>query len=163
MHIKNTTQKSRITLTKSEQKKLRMLQKKGRHSARELMRGRVLQKSAAGIAQQQIADEEDINRSTVKDICERFDKGRLKRALYDAARSGQPQKLNEKAEAHLIALACSAAPNGYDHWTLALLQKQMIADKKVTNISTVAIWHKMNKHDIKPWLEKNVVHTKHHT
>lgn len=139
-----------------------MMQKKGRRSARELMRGRVLQKTAAGVAQQHIADEEDINRSTVADICNRFDHGRLQRALYDAPRSGQPKKLNEKAVAHLIAMACSAAPKGRDHWTLALLQQQMIADKQVTNISTVAIWHTMKEHDIKPWLEKNVVHPETH-
>ncbi len=162
MKTSHQKKKVRITLTTAERAELRTLQKKGRHSARELMRARVLQKSAADIPQQQIAKEEDVNRSTVKDICARFDEGRLPRALYDAPRSGQPPKLDEKAEAHLIALACSDAPEGYDHWTLELLRKQMIVDQKVKEISTVALWHRMNAHDLKPWREKNVVHAEDH-
>src|SRR3989344_2015391 len=124
-----------IVLTKAERATLRTLLSKGRHSARELMRARVLLKSADGIPQIRIANDEDINRSTVKDIRERFDEGGLDRALYDAPRPGQPPKLDDKAEAHLVALACSDAPEGRDHWTLELLQKQMIKDKKVEGIS----------------------------
>jgi transposase len=156
-----TTQKT-ITLTRAERATLRTIQRKGHHHARALMRARVLIKSAAGVPQKQIAEDEDINRSTVKDICMRFKVGRLARALYDAPRSGQPPKLDEKAEAHLIALACSDAPEGYDHWTLELLRTQMILDKKVQEISTVALWHRMKDHDIKPWREKNVVYAEAH-
>ena len=29
------------------------------------------------------------------------------------------RKLDDKGEAHLIALACSPAPDGHDYWTLA--------------------------------------------
>ena len=152
-----------IVLTKAERATLRTLLSKGRHSARELMRARVLLKSADGIPQIRIANDEDINRSTVKDIRERFDEGGLDRALYDAPRSGQPPKLDDKAEAHLVALACSDAPEGRDHWTLELLQKQMIKDKQVKTISTVALWHRLNNRGIKPWREKNVVRSETHT
>ena len=31
------------------------------------------------------------------------------------------RKLDDRGEAHLIALACSPAPEGHDHWTLRLL------------------------------------------
>jgi transposase len=163
MQTIKTQEETRITLTKGEWAELHTILKKGRHSTRELIRARVLQKSADGVAQQQIALEEGINRGTVKDICSRFDQGRLPRALYDAPRSGQPPKLDEKAEAHLVALACSKAPEGYEHWTLELLRKQMIIDKKIQEISTVALWHRMKEHDLKPWREKNVVHAESHT
>ena len=158
----NTTQRV-ITLTRAERATLRTLLKRGRHSARELMRARVLLKSADGVLQIRIAIDEDINRSTVKDICGRFHTGRLDRALYDAPRSGQPSKLDDKAEAHLVALACSDAPDGRDHWTLELLQKQMVNDKKVESISTVALWHRLKNRGIKPWREKNVVRSETHT
>ena len=157
----NTTQRV-ITLTRTERATLRTLLGKGRHSARELMRARVLLKSDDGISQIQIARDEDINRSTVKDVCGRFREGGLDRALYDAPRSGQPPKLDDKAEAHLVALACSDAPSGRDHWTLELLQQQMIKDKKVKTISTVALWHRLKNRKIKPWREKNVVHPEGH-
>jgi transposase len=156
-----TTQRA-IALTRSERDTLRTLLAKGRHNARELIRARVLLKSADGIAQIRIANDEDINRSTVKDVCNRFHEGGLDRALYDAPRSGQPSKLDDKAEAHLVALACSDAPDGRDHWTLELLRQQMIKDKKVKTISTVALWHRLKDRKIKPWREKNVVHPEGH-
>ena len=31
------------------------------------------------------------------------------------------RELDDRAEAHLIALACSPAPEGHDHWTLRAL------------------------------------------
>ena len=144
-------------LKRTERAELRALLKRGRHSARELMRARVLLKSADGIPQVRIAKDENINRSTVFDICQRFSAGRVARAVFDAPRSGQPPKLDDKAEAHLVALACSDAPEGHDHWTLELLQHQMVKDKKVESISTVALWHRLNDRGIKPWREKNVV------
>ena len=39
---------------------------------------------------------------------------------------GQKRKLDERAEAHLVAIACSDPPEGHAHWTLKLL-----ADKAV--------------------------------
>lgn len=83
----------------------------------------------------------------------------LTRALYDAARPGQPPKLDDNAEAHLVAIACSDPPQGSDHWTLELLRQRMIQDGKVTDISTVALWKRLKKRGIKPWREKNVVHS----
>ena len=34
---------------------------------------------------------------------------------------GRERKLDGRQEAHLIAFACSAAPEGHTHWTLQLL------------------------------------------
>ena len=52
--------------------------------------------------------------------------GGMDHALYDAPRTGQPPKISDTAEAHLVATACSSPPAGRDHWTLELLQKRMI-------------------------------------
>jgi len=101
-----------------------------------------------------------LGRSTVQRTREHDRAGGLNRALDDAPRPGQPPKLDDNAEAHLVAIACSDAPEGRDHWTLELLQERMIADKKVKTISTVAIWKHLKKRGIKPWREKNVVHSR---
>ena len=52
--------------------------------------------------------------------------GGLKRALEEEPRPGQPPKLDERGEAHLIALACSEAPQGHDHWTRRLLAGKVV-------------------------------------
>ena len=41
-------------------------------------------------------------------------------------REVEPRKLDERGEAHLIALACSPAPEGHDHWTLRLLAGKVV-------------------------------------
>ena len=48
-------------------------------------------------------------------------------ALDEAARPGAQRTLTDKQAAHLIAVACTPAPEGQAHWTLRLL-----ADKAVT-------------------------------
>jgi len=131
-----------------------------KNSARVIRRAQVLLKSEQGLSDKQIADELSLSTtSTVERIRYRFTEGGLERALYDAPRTGQPAKLTAKAEAYLIATACSNPPKGADHWTLELLQQKLIKDKKVKTISTVAIWKHLTNRGIKPWLEKNVVHS----
>ena len=39
---------------------------------------------------------------------------------------GRERKLDGKQEAHLIAFACSAAPEGHAHWTLQLLAGKVV-------------------------------------
>jgi transposase len=45
----------------------------------------------------------------------------LEQTLQRKPRPAVPGKLDGKAQAHLVLLACSAAPPGRDHWTLQLL------------------------------------------
>ncbi len=46
--------------------------------------------------------------------------------MEEDPRPGHPAKLDERGEAHLIALACSEAPQGHDHWTLRLLANKVV-------------------------------------
>lgn len=149
-------QKHIITLSSQQKKQLQNITRSGKHNTRVITRARVLLKSAGGLTDKNIGKQEGIHYTTVERIRTRFcDKG-LDRAIYDAPRSGYPPKLNEKAEAHLVAIACSDPPEGRDHWTLELLQKRMIRDRKVKNISTVALWKRLKERGIKPWREKNI-------
>jgi transposase len=153
--------KHTIQLSSKELAQIRSIIRRGKHSARALTRARILLVSHRGQSKDAIAAELGINRSTVQDVRNRYAQGRLGRSLYDAPRPGQPPKLNDTAEAYLVAIACSKPPEGTHHWTLELLQERMIEDKKVDTISTVAIWKHLKKRGLKPWREKNVVHSDH--
>lgn len=146
-----------VILSAPEQKQVRALLRRGKHSARVAARARILLLSHQGKSKDTIAWTLFIGRSTVQRIRDRYNDGGLDLALYDSPRTGQPPKIDELGEAHLVALACSAAPDGRDHWTLELLQKQMVKDGKVRSISTVALWKRLKERGIKPWREKNVV------
>jgi len=149
--------KHTIQFSKKDVSRLQAIIHRGKHNTRVVTRARILLLTRKGEGKDGIATGLGIGRSTVQRIRDHYRTGGLERALYDAPRTGQPPKLDEKAEAHLVALACSDPPEGRDHWTLELLQKQMIGDGKVRHISTVALWKRLKKRGIKPWREKNVV------
>jgi len=149
--------KRTIRLSEREVTKLQNITTKGAHKARVSIRARILLLSHRGVSKNEIAHRLDIDRSTVQAVRKRFHEGTLDRALHDAPRSGQPPKITEKVEAHLVALACSSPPDGYDSWTLEMLQEKLIHGKHVQDISTIAIWQHLDKRGIKPWRGKNVV------
>ena len=49
--------------------------------------------------------------------------------------SRTPRKLDGDGEAHLIALACGAPPDGQDHWTLRLLADRMVELRYADSLS----------------------------
>ena len=148
-----------IQLSLKVQKELQNTTRKGNHNARVIIRARILLLSHQGKSDTSIGAQLETSKSSVHRVRKRYVKGGLKRALYDAPRLGQPPKLDTKAEAKLVAIACSDPPKGYAHWTLELLQKKLIKDKTVSSISTVAIWHHLKERGVKPWREKNVVYS----
>ena len=153
--------KHKVDLAPKERELLRALTKKGKHHTRVIARAQILLKSDDGWIDADIAPVVGISIRTVESVRARYAEGGCDRALYDAPRPGQPPKLDDKAEAHLIALACSDAPEGRAHWTLELLRERMVTDKKVS-VSTVALWKRLTRKKIKPWREKNVVHSEGH-
>ena len=46
--------------------------------------------------------------------------------MQDRPQANRPRKLDDRGEAHLIALACSPPPEGHDHWTLRLLAGKVV-------------------------------------
>lgn len=146
-----------IILSRREKDILKEITRKGKNNARVIKRAYILLKTDQKETDKVISKDLGISKRTVQRIRTKFSTHGLESALYDAPRTGQPAKLNNKSEAHLIAIACSDPPKGRNHWTLELLQKRMIKDKKVKTISTVTIWEHLKDRGIKPWLEKNVV------
>ena len=151
-------QKHIITLSSREEARLRAITRTGNRGALVIKRARILLKSAAGMKDADIAPMVDVTVRTVENVRRRFADSGIDRALHDAPRTGQPKKITDADEAHLVAVACSPAPEGCTHWTLELLQKRLRHDRK-KDVSTVAIWKRFDARGIKPWREKNVVHS----
>ena len=59
--------------------------------------------------------------------------------------SYRARRLDGRAEAHLIALACSAPPAGRNRWSLRLLADQMVALKHVEQCSHMAVKRTLKK------------------
>lgn len=150
-------QKHIVKLSAQEKRRVREIIGKGEHKARVIKRAQTLLASHNGLKDAAIAAHVSVTTRTVENIRKRYATAGLKRALYDAPRPGAERKLTDKAEARLVALACSEPPAGHQHWKLTLLRQQLIDDGVVKDISTVTLWNCLTERGIKPWWEKNVV------
>ena len=123
-----------ISLTKEEREYLHKLISAGTAPARKLNRARILLKADVGkhaeaetLIDRQIAQMLETSTATVQRARERFCEGGLEAAL-ERSKPDRVYKrsLEGRAEARLIALACSEPPRGQDRWSFRLL-----ADKAV--------------------------------
>ena len=121
-----------VRLEREERDQLERLIRGGKSPARKVARARILLKADTGWGVMRIVEALDTSAGTVCRTKRRYLEGGLKRALEEDPRPGHPTKLDEqelvhhRGEAHLIALACSEAPPGHDHWTLRLLANKVV-------------------------------------
>ena len=115
-----------VNLTQEEREHLLDITRRGKSSARKVKRSLILFKADEGLTDQQVAEAVMVGSSTVSRVRQRFVEGGLERALNDRPRPGKRHKLDGKQEAHLVAVACSSAPEGHTRWTLRLLADQVV-------------------------------------
>lgn len=118
--------KYRVELSEEERTALEALIRKGKSSARMQTRARILLKAHAGVTSQDIGEALDVSAETIYLVRQRFVEEGLEVALNERPRPGQRPKLTDRQCAHVIAIACSAAPEGHDHWTLRLLADKVV-------------------------------------
>ena len=119
--------KYKVELNESERTHLKEMASRGETSARKVKRALVLLKADEGLIDRDIASGLLISASTVGRVRTRFVKEGLDSALNERTRPGQKRKLDGRQEAHLIAVACSDAPEGHADWTLQLLADKVVA------------------------------------
>jgi transposase len=114
-----------VDLTDLEKLELEKLLKSGKHQSRKLTRARILLLANDGKTDDEIVKALQTARPTVERTRKRFVEEGLD-CLQEKLRHGARPRLDERQQAHLIAVACSSAPTGYARWTL-----QLLADKAV--------------------------------
>ena len=119
--------KYKVELNESERTQLKEIASRGETSARKVKRALVLLKADEGLTDRDIASGLLISASTVGRVRTRFVKEGLDSALNERPRPGQKRKLSGKQEAHLVAITCSAAPEGHTRWSLRLLAGKVVA------------------------------------
>ena len=115
-----------INLSDEERQMLLEMTRKGEIKARKFKRAMILLKADEGLTDQQIIAALNVSRPCVERIRKRFVAEGMERALNEDPRPGQKRKLDGRAEATLIATACSDAPEGHEHWTLRLLAGKLV-------------------------------------
>lgn len=141
----------RVYLTDEQRAELRGLVGSGIAPARKVTRARILLKadhseSGPGWSDAAIAGALELNPSTVLRVRRQFVTDGLGATL---ARK-RPDRHYERAldgeqEARLIALACSAAPDGADHWSLRWLADELVRLEVSATISHETIRQTLKK------------------
>ena len=135
----------RVNLTQDEREHLLGIIRRGQSSGRKLKRALILCKADEGLTGQQVTEALLVGPSTVGRVRQRFVEGGLKRVLEDLPRPGQRRKLDGKQEARLVAVACSAAPEGHARWTLRLLAGQAVKLELTDSISRETVRQVLKK------------------
>ena len=126
-------------LTLEERNQLEHMVRAGKSSARVTTRARILLKTGEGWSAPKVAQALDVSEGTVFRLKRRFAEDGLDGALKDRPQAHQYRKLDDLGEAHLIALACSPAPDGHEHWNLRLLADKMADLGVVESLSHEAV------------------------
>jgi hypothetical protein len=112
-------------LTAEERETLVRIIRPGKAPARQVTRAWILLKADEGEPDEEIAEEGATSPATVERTRQRLVEENLG-ALTEQPRLGAPLRLAGKAQAHVMAVACSPAPQGRDRGTLRLLADQAV-------------------------------------
>jgi hypothetical protein len=139
--MKEMYQKYFVRLTSEERQYLEKIVSSGNAPARKIRRARILLKSdcnegGPNWSYEAICDALDVNSMTVANVRKAFAEGGLEKALNRKKPEREyKHALDGNAEAHLIALACGAAPDGYERWSLRLLRDRFVKLEIVSDVS----------------------------
>ena len=136
-------------LTAEERETLGGVIRHGKAAARQVTRARILLKADEGLTDEEIAEEVTTSVATVERTRQRFVEESLA-ALTERPRSGAPARLDGKAQAHLIAVACSRAPQGRERWTLRLLADKAVELRLADSVSYETIRQLLKKTNSSP-------------
>jgi transposase len=143
--------KYRVTLNAAERDELTALIGKGKASARKLAHARVLLQVDESVAEARSTDEQvaqalNLSRRTIERVRERFVEQGFSAALLPKPSTRRYERAFDGAqEARLIALACSAPPEGKPRWTLRLLAEQAVELRIVNTVSHESVRQALKK------------------
>ena len=131
----------KVTLTSLEREQLQTVMSKGKHSSLQFRNACILLNSDEGeqgqkVSNEQIAQILQITTKTVERLKQRFvEEG------FEACMDRKPYpevktiKTDGDFEAHLVAISCSKAPDGYARWSLRMLADKMVELKYAQSLS----------------------------
>ena len=133
--------KYKVTLTKAEREDLTSIISKGKHTSQKYRAAYVLLNCDQGAYSDKVTNAEinkvlKIGMRTIDRIKKRFVEEGFEACLKRKPTTRQyDRKADGDFEARLIALSCSAPPEGFSRWSLRLLADKMVELEIVDSIS----------------------------
>jgi hypothetical protein len=148
-------QKYHVVLTKADRKKIKMVLRSKKFSMEEKKRAQILQDldEAGGRRPDSIAEiqrRRGVAHTTVIDTRKKFAALGVEIAVFRKKRLVPPvaPKITGDVEAHIIACACSAAPEGFTRWTMQMIADKIVLSGVIESISDEAVRLVLKKHDL---------------
>lgn len=149
-------QKYIVKLSQGDRERLEKMLASGREDVRTLTRARILLKSDASEggakwSYAQICEAFDVTEVTVSKVRKAYVEQGLEAAVMRKKSMREyVKRLDGKAEAHLVALACGTPPEGHNRWTLRLLQERLVALEVVESVSHETVRQTLKKMNLSP-------------
>jgi len=134
-----------VRLKEEERNELYRYLHQGIAPARSLNRARMLLMADEGYPDDHISKSLQVAKSTVARIRGRYCQEGLQSALKEKSRSGTPPKIDGRAKAEVVTIACSKPPEGRSRWTLRLLADRAVELNVVDSISHTTIHRILKK------------------
>lgn len=131
----------KVSLTNEEREELTQLVSKGKTNARKITRARILlladeKQEPSGWIDARIAEALGISSRTVERIRQTCVEEGVEAALnHKRPKRTRSRVLDGEAEARLVQLACSEAPDGRERWTMQMLADKLIELEIVETVS----------------------------
>lgn len=138
-----------VDLSADERAELEAMLASGTYKTRVLTRVRCLLHADDGLTDKQVSQAVGCHPGTVGRHRKRYTEDGLAAIHRREADRVYERKLDGRAEAHLIKLACSDPPEGRTRWTLHLLADHLVAldETDVESVSHETVRQVLKKHD----------------
>jgi hypothetical protein len=141
-----------VTLTEDERKSLHELTSKGKHDSQKVLNALILlncdksEWNANHSTNEVISHVLNISMRKIDRLKKRFVEGGLDIALNGKESDRvYAKKVDGDVEAHLVALSCSAPPEGFSQWSLRLLADKAVELGYVDSISHETVRRTLKK------------------
>jgi len=146
-------------LSRGDQKVIREILHAGIQQVRVVLRAIALEQLTVGQTAPVVAKIVHLSPQAVRRIAHRYQQGGLEQALYERGGRGSKELLDLSEKQRVIAMVCSDPPVGLARWTVRLIAEEAVKRKLVPQVGRETIRVLLSSHDLKPWREKNVVHS----
>ena len=148
-------QKYHVNLTKEERKKIKMVLRSKRVSMEAKKHAQILldideSDGKTGLSAGKVSVSRGVCPNTVNRVRFTYAEFGIERAIFRKKRKTPPvePKITGEVEAHIIATACSAAPEGKARWTLSMIANKIVLDGVIETISDEAVRLVLKKHNL---------------
>jgi transposase len=123
-----------VHLSAEEASQARQILRKGKHCAQVRNRAQVLLLRNKGLKDKEIAIATEMTVQAIQRIRKRYVKEGFEATIDEGKHTGRRESYQKKEEATVVALACSAPPEGAKRWTLALLKEHSGTEMSLSTI-----------------------------